>query len=105
MLTEQQLKCRGEPPKGMMAEFSIPVWMVVVLCAFSLACSHDLDGNTIKPRAEGNPMQLDSEQVSLTTAQVSCGVENELWAAGSADAGQRTIYRLTQKARYRQFSD
>src|SRR6266853_1515081 len=85
--------------------FPIPVWMVVVLCAFSVACSHDLDGNTIKPRAESTPMPLDSEQVSLSAAQVSCGVENDLWATGSEDAGQRTIYRLTQKARDLQFSD
>ena len=85
--------------------YPIPVWMVVVLCAFSVACSHDLDGNAIKPRAESSPMPLDSEQVSLSAAQVSCGVENDLWVAGPSDGGQRTIYRLTQKARDLQFSD
>ena len=83
----------------------IPVWIVAVLSAGLAGCSHDLDENSIRPRAQSSPMPVESEQVTLNFAQVNCGVENGLWEAPSSDSQQRTIYRLTQKARDLQFSD
>ena len=69
-------------------------------------CDHDFDENTTKSRAEGKPVQLDSEQVSVNWGQLNCGVENELWeGAPPAEPGQPVIYRLTQKGRDLQFSD
>jgi hypothetical protein len=77
----------------------------LTLCFFMVACSSDLDENTIRPRAEGKQIQLDSEQVSLTSNQVDCGIKEELWEEASSDGGQQTRYRLTQKGRELQFSD
>ena len=77
----------------------------LTLSVFTSACTHDLDENTIQPRAEGRPYQLDSEQVSLTFDQVNCGIKDDLWETASADSGQQTRYRLTQKGRDLQFSD
>lgn len=83
----------------------INLLMILTLSLFTAACSRDLDENTIRPRAESKPIQLDGEQVALTHGQVDCGVKNELWEPSSAESGQVTSYHLTAKGRELQFSD
>jgi hypothetical protein len=78
----------------------------LTLCVFLAGCSsHGFDDETIKSAAEQVPINIDREQVSLTDAQVACGVMNDLWEDAQAGNGQRAIYRLTQKGRDLQFSD
>ena len=89
---------------GFRTKFSATL-AALALLLFMTACSHDLDENTIRPRAEGKQFQLDSEQVSLSFDQLNCGIKNELWETASAEGGQQARYRLTQKARDLQFSD
>ena len=54
--------------------------------------------------ATERPFNLESEEVSLTNAQVGCGVENELWYPPE-DVPGRAVARLTQKARDLNFTD
>jgi hypothetical protein len=75
------------------------------LCILLTGCSHGLDENTVMPRAMGAPIQLDNEQVSLSEAQVSCGIANELWEEVPSGEAQRTIYRVTDKGRALKFND
>ena len=84
---------------------TIPLWLIVVLCALSAGCGGDFDAYAIKERAERGPVLLDSEEVTLNTTEIDCGVANELWGAPSAGGGARVIYRLTDKARDLHFSD
>jgi hypothetical protein len=78
----------------------------LALCVFVTGCSsHGFDDYTIKSAAEQAPITIDREQVSLTDAQVNCGVMNDLWEDAQADNGQRAIYHLTPKGRELQFSD
>ena len=83
----------------------IDLFMILALGLFTASCSRDLDENTIRPRAESKPIQLEGEQVALSHSQVDCGVRNELWEPNSAESGQTTSYRLTAKGRELQFSD
>ena len=70
------------------------------LCIVLTGCSHGgLDENTVIPRAVGAPVQLDNEQVSLTEAQLNCGIANELWEEAPSGEAQRVIFRLTDKGR------
>jgi hypothetical protein len=64
----------------------------------------DLDLGKVKALVEQEPVQLDSEQVSMSDAQLNCGVEQGLWDAPS-DQGPRALARLEQKGRDLQFSD
>jgi len=79
------------------------ILLITVLCLFAAACGQDF-ATTLQERAEGKPIQLDSEQVSLTLEQLKCGVKYELWD-GAPEGGQQAVYRLTQKGRELQFSD
>jgi hypothetical protein len=83
-----------------------PIFALITagLTVFLAGCSHDFDPNAAKPLAEMNAVQLDSEQVALTEAELSCGVTEDLWEETSPD-GSRAIYRLTQKARDLNFSE
>jgi hypothetical protein len=81
------------------------VWSVAALCAVLAGCgSSGFNDAAMKALAERNPIQLDSEQVSLTEGQVNCGVANDLWYEAPGDGG-RAIYRLTEKGRDLKFSD
>jgi hypothetical protein len=88
---------------------SIPAWLAVLpmlgLCILFTGCSHGFDEDAMRVLAEQNPIALDSEQVTLTDGQLSCGIINDLWEEVPSDGGQRAIYRLTQKGRDLQFSD
>ena len=85
---------------------TIPTFLAMVLCFFAAGCSHDFDEEMIRSRAAEKPLQLDSEQVSLNSGQLSCGVDNELWEGiPPTEVRQAAIYRLTPKGRSLQFSD
>jgi hypothetical protein len=83
-----------------------PALLSAILCGLSAGCGdpNAFDENTAKSAAEYEPFQLDSEQVSMNAAQLTCGVNNDLWDAprGGAD---RSISRLQQKGRDLAFSD
>ncbi len=83
-----------------------PAILAAMLCAFSAGCSDPdaFDGGVIKTAAEAAPFQLDSEQVSISPAQLACGVNDELWDAPSGGA-DRSISHLDKKGRDLHFSD
>jgi hypothetical protein len=77
------------------------------LCLGSLACGSktDFDEDVAKGILEANAVNLDGEQVSLTTMQLDCGVQSELWEAPSQVSQDRTTARLTSKGRDLNFGD
>ena len=83
-----------------------PGLLAAVLCALSIGCGDPdaLDEGVAKEAAESQPFQLDSEQVSMTAAQLTCGANNDLWDAPSGGA-ERSLSRLQQKGRELNFSD
>ena len=83
----------------------LAVGVALALSVLLMGCSTPgFDEDAMKALAERTPMDLDSEQVTLTGAQVNCGVNADLWEASAGGDG-RFIYRLTQKARDLQFTD
>jgi hypothetical protein len=79
------------------------IWLgfLAVLAAALVGCgSSDFGPDMVKGILEGAPVTLAGEQVTLTDAQVRCGVENDLW-----DPPSGNIARLTQKGRDLKFSD
>ena len=50
------------------------------------------------------PMHIDAEPVSLTGAQVECGVQNDLWDP-PVPVGERTIAHLNDRGRQLKFDD
>ena len=83
-----------------------PAMLGAILCAFSTGCGdpNAFDEGVIKGAAEAEPFQLDSEQVSISPAQLACGANDELWDAPSGGA-DRSISHLQQKGRNLHFSD
>jgi hypothetical protein len=77
-----------------------------ILCALSAGCTDPnlFDEGVAKGAAQAEAFQLDSEQVSMTPAQLACGVTDELWEAPSAGA-DRTVSHLQPKGRGLNFSD
>lgn len=84
----------------------VPALLAAILCAFSAGCGDPnlFDEGVAKAVAQAEPFQLESEQVSISSAQVACGVNAELWDAPSGGA-DRSISHLQQKARNLNFSD
>jgi hypothetical protein len=80
--------------------------LAVIVCALCGGCSDPnlFDDNVAKGVAQAELFQLDSEQVSMTSAQLGCGVTEELWDAPSAGSSRR-ISHLQQKGRSLNFSD
>jgi hypothetical protein len=78
---------------------------VVALAILSVGCSKDFTGERVKSAVEAQPMTLDGEQVTLTGAQVDCGVEADLWDKPSQASGGRMTARLSQKGRDLKFND
>jgi hypothetical protein len=77
------------------------------LCLASLACGSktEFDEGTAKSVLEANPVKLDGEQVTITSMQLDCGVQSELWNAPSQVSQDRTTARLTSKGRDLNFGD
>jgi hypothetical protein len=78
--------------------------VVVGLAVIIVSCgsSSDFDAKSI---LEANPVSLDGEQVTLSTKEVECGVQEELWDGPSHVSEERNIARLNPKARALNFSD
>src|SRR5437868_884094 len=53
---------------------------------------------------ESHPLRLDGEQVMLSGDALNCGVSEDLWSVTSL-GNERSVGRLSQKARDLQFSD
>jgi hypothetical protein len=79
---------------------------IAVLCAVSAGCGdpNAFDENVAKIVAEGEPFQLDSEQVSMRDNQLACAANEDLWEQPSAN-GEHSIAHLQQKGRKLNFSD
>jgi len=80
--------------------------LAAALCVFSSGCGDPdaFNDGVAKGAAQAEPFQLDSEQVSMSPAQLACGVNDELWDAPSGGA-DRSISRLQPKGRDLNFSD
>jgi len=77
--------------------------LAAILCA-GCGDPNAFDEGVAKAVAQTEPFQLDSEQVSLSPAQLNCGVNDELWETPSGGAG-RSVSHLQQKGRDLNFSD
>jgi hypothetical protein len=77
------------------------------LCLASVACGSksELDGGVAKDILEANAVNLDGEQVTITTKQLDCGVQSELWETPVQVSQDRTTARLTSKGRDLNFGD
>jgi hypothetical protein len=81
------------------------LWVILVtLCCVCAGCSSETDEDRIGEAVGAAPFHLDSEQVTLTTAQVNCGVDNDLFEPPISGSG-RSIAKLKQAARDMGFSD
>jgi hypothetical protein len=94
---------RNEPGRKTMMQRTS--WIVLAaLCLFCAGCASDTDEDRMREGAQQAPFHLDSEQVSLTPQQLSCGVEKDLWDAPESGAG-RSIAHIRQTARDLGFTD
>jgi hypothetical protein len=88
-----------------MMTYRAPAAAAAVLSALLWGCGrNNFDEGRVVDIAGGRPFNLESEEVTLTNAQVGCGVENDLWDA-PAEAPGRAVAHLTQKARDLNFTD
>ena len=78
--------------------------VLVVLCLVCAGCHGEFDETKMRLTTEQVPIHLDSEQVTLTEGQVSCGVDKDLWDA-PVRVSVRSVARLHQEARDLGFSD
>jgi hypothetical protein len=83
------------------------VTAVFGLCLASLACGDkdQFDEGVAKDILQANTVNLDGEQVTITTGQLQCGVQSELWEAPAQVSQDRTTARLTSKGRDLNFGD
>jgi hypothetical protein len=77
------------------------------LCLASVACGSktDFDEGAAKDILEANAVNLDGEQVSLTTTQIDCGVQSELWETPTQVSQDRSTAQLSSKGRDLNFGD
>jgi hypothetical protein len=80
---------------------------VLGLCLASVACGNKNEFNEDIARSilEANTVNLDGEQVTITQAQLDCGVQAELWEAPTQVSQDRTTARLTPKGHDLNFGD
>jgi hypothetical protein len=78
--------------------------VVVGLAIVIVSCgsSSDFDAKGI---LEANPVTLDGEQLTLSSKDVDCGVQAELWDSPSTVSQERNVARLSSKARELKFND
>jgi hypothetical protein len=82
--------------------------ILVLLSLLTASCgfnTSEFDEGKAKGMLEALPVTLESEQVSLTTQQADCGVQNELWEPGVQVSKDRVIARLLPQGRALNFSD
>jgi hypothetical protein len=77
------------------------------LCLASVACGdkNQFDEDVARSILETNTVNLDGEQVTITAAQLDCGVQSELWEAPAQVSQDRTTARLTSQGRELNFGD
>jgi hypothetical protein len=80
---------------------------VLGLCLASVACGGktEFDEGVAKSILEANAVNLDGEQVTITSMQLDCGVQSELWETPAQVSQARTTARLTSTGRDLNFSD
>ena len=81
---------------------------LVGLCIACCGCGgskEDFDGGKAKGILEAAPVNMDGEQVTLTSMQVDCGVQEDLWERPTQFSTERNTARLDQKGRDLRFSD
>jgi len=88
--------------------------LAAMLCVLSTGCgdSSAFDEGVAKGVAQAQPFELDSEQVTMSPAQLACGANDELWEASVAPTttavvlgSERTVSHLQKKGRDLNFSD
>ena len=77
------------------------------LCLALVACGSktDFDEGIAKDILEANAVNLDGEQVTLTTMQLDCGVQSELWETPTQVSQDRSTAQLSAKGRDLNFGD
>jgi hypothetical protein len=77
------------------------------LCLASVACGSktDFDEGVAKDILEANAVNLDGEQVTITTTQLDCGVQSELWETPTQVSQDRSTAQLSSKGRDLNFGD
>jgi hypothetical protein len=78
--------------------------VVAVLCGICTGCGNEFDDTRVRLVTEGSPIQLDSEQVTLSYPQVDCGVDKDLWDA-PVQVSERSVAHLKQAGRDLGFND
>jgi hypothetical protein len=85
---------------------SISIAGVAVLSIAGAGCSSkDFSESKARSIVESQPLRLEGEQASLTSAQVACGVSSELWEAPVEASPGHSSAHLTQQGRDLKFSD
>jgi len=85
--------------------------LLAALVVFSTALlggcggKEDFDGGRAKGILESAPMNLDGEQVTLTSMQVDCGVQEDLWERPTQFSPERSTAHLDPKGRELKFND
>ena len=83
-----------------------PAVLALLMTAFGCGGGpQGLPADSVKYSLERRPLKLEAEQVMLTQKQFECGVKEELWEQAPEKFGERTIARLTQRARDLKFDD
>ena len=80
---------------------------VLGLSVAFLGCGskEDFDAGKAKGILESAPVNLEGEQVTLTSMQVDCGVQEDLWERPTQFSPERSTARLDQKGRDLKFND
>jgi hypothetical protein len=65
----------------------------------------DFDGGKAKDLLESAPINLEGEQVTLTSMQFDCGVQEDLWEHPTQFSPERSTARLDPKGRDLKFND
>jgi len=79
------------------------VGILLALCG--CGNKEDFDGGKAKDILESAPINLEGEQVTLTSMQVDCGVQEDLWEPATQFSPERSTARLDTKGRDLKFND
>jgi hypothetical protein len=80
----------------------VAISLLAASCGFNTS---EFNEGKAKGMLEADPVTLESEQVSLTTQQIDCGVQNELWETPIQVSKERVVARLLTQGRALNFSD
>jgi hypothetical protein len=84
--------------------------LIAAVAGFSLAlcgCGNkeDFDAGKAKDILESAPITLEGEQVTLTSMQFDCGVQEDLWEHPTQFSPERSTARLDPKGKDLKFND